>query len=585
MILIATKQTALAQRLAADLKQRGATVKIVAPADASLLGHCYDPNITAVVIDEDANNIPREAIHDLFNGLGRRTSVIVLRDRAMLEAQEGEAFSDHVTLIASDQYDEILSTASFFSTGQVEGMKARCKSIPYYNPQIPVSLLKSFGGLGILTIDASGFNKISVEYGSDVYNIMRQVLHDVLFSLWGGNGCLRESDIICRRSATSNSYLVFMSRSRETGALPYPGALEKVADRLSHALNNAMWKELFMSADKRRIPSCVQTIPLLGVGFFGVLNNPCIEIHEIIDGGIESSKQMAQAQLKRNRERQREMMQTLIQAEDLLTPHYQGVFYLQKITKEMVQDAAREKSISHFGQHIFGFESLIRVNQDIIRQHNNFDSGIDSSYLRPDVLFSLAKSSNVALELDQACMRHAARFAKQLPGTLMVNILPRNLYYIDRLKLHFDGVSRIMFEVSESEAINNLELMMKSRDHLETHAMGIAADDFGKGYSSLERIIKIKPDVIKFDRGMIQDIDKDPVKQAYVLGLVTAAKILNTTILAEGVENWAEAQVLKEMGIELIQGFLFHRPEAATTIVKQLETSKAVGRRIRNNVA
>jgi len=157
----------------------------------------------------------------------------------------------------------------------------------------------------------------------------------------------------------------------------------------------------------------------------------------------------------------------------------------------------------------------------------------------------------------------------------MVNILPRNLYYIDRLKVHFSKVLRIMFEVSESEAINNLELMMKSRDHLEKHAMGIAADDFGKGYSSLERIIKIKPDVIKFDRGMIQEIDKDPVKQAYVRGLVTAAKILNTTILAEGVETWNEAQVLKDMGIELIQGFLFHRPQAAKSIFTQLGISEA----------
>jgi EAL domain-containing protein (putative c-di-GMP-specific phosphodiesterase class I) len=132
-----------------------------------------------------------------------------------------------------------------------------------------------------------------------------------------------------------------------------------------------------------------------------------------------------------------------------------------------------------------------------------------------------------------------------------------------------------MFEVSESEAINNLDLMLKSRDHLERHNMGIAADDFGKGYSSLERIIKIRPDVIKFDRGMIQEIDKDPVKQAYVRGLVTAAKILNTTILAEGVETWEEAAVLKEMGIELIQGFLLHRPMAAKIIKDQLGIKEA----------
>ncbi|MCX6129735.1 MAG: EAL domain-containing protein [Proteobacteria bacterium] len=400
---------------------------------------------------------------------------------------------------------------------------------------------------------------------------MKSILHDVLFTLWGQNGCIRESDVLCRRSATSNTYLIFMNRSRETGGLPYPGALEKVADRLSNAINNAMWQELFAPRSQRRVPDCVQSIPLLGVGFFGVLNNPCIDVHATIDNGLDSSKQMAQAQLKRGRERQRELMQTLIQSEDLLTAHYQAVFYLQNLDHESVKKAAETKSIGPLKQHLFGFESLIRVNQEAVASHNSFDSGIDSKYLRPDVLFALAKYTNIALELDQACMRHAAKSAMQLPGTLMVNILPRNIYYIDRLKLIFDKLPSCMFEVSESEAINNLDLMLKSRDHLERHGMGIAADDFGNGYSSLDRIIKIRPDVIKFDRGMIMEIDKDPVKQAYVQGLVTAAKILNTTILAEGVETWEEAQILKGMGIELIQGFLLHRPMTKKMILEQLD--------------
>ncbi len=595
MILIALKNVELTKRLQKDLAERKAKVKLVSFSEPGFLLTCYNPDVTAIVTDEEAPGIPHEANLDIFNSLGRRVSVIVVRDQREGEEEnnirETDSFTEHVTVLYKDQYDDILSTASFFSGVPAEGIRARVTSIPFYNPQIPITMLRHFGGLGILTIDASGFNKISVDFGIDVYNKMKRVLHDVLYGLWGANGCIRESDVLCRRSTTSSSYLIFMNRSRETGALPYPGALERVADRLSSAINNAMWHELFAPRGKSRIPECVQTIPLLGVGFFGVLNNPCIDIHEILDTGLEASKQMAQAQLKRGRERQRELMQTLIQSEDLLTPHYQAVFYLQKIDEAAVKKAEDDKSITSLSSFIYGFESLIRVNQDGVQLQNNFDTGLDSKYLRPDVLFALAKHTNVALELDQACMRHAARYARLLPGMLMVNILPRNLYYIDRLKSHFEELTNIMFEVSESEAINNLELMMKSRDHLEKHKMGIAADDFGKGYSSLERIIRIKPDVIKFDRGMIQDIDKDPVKQAYVQGLVTAAKILNTTILAEGVETWNEASVLKAMGIELIQGFLLHRPQAAQLILQQLgikdDAPKKIPfqRRPKNNVA
>ena len=129
----------------------------------------------------------------------------------------------------------------------------------------------------------------------------------------------------------------------------------------------------------------------------------------------------------------------------------------------------------------------------------------------------------------------------------------------------------LMFEVSETEAINNFDLMLKVRQSLEQMQMRIATDDFGRGYSGLEQIIKIKPDLIKLDRSLIQDIHCDLPKQAFVSGLVRAAKISKATILAEGVELWDEAIVLQAMGIDLIQGYLLHRPQASMVIEMDLE--------------
>lgn len=573
MILIANKNQALTQKLLADLSARGAKALGVNLDDKNVTAVLYAEGVSTLLVDEAQNAIPSSALIDLVNVLGRRISVIVLRSTENMIA-EGNTYAEYVTLLDVNHYEEIVATAVFCHTGIDEGVRKKLRSVPFYNQQIPVSLLNTYGGLGILTVDASGLNKISVDYGTEVYNAMKLVLHDVMVSLWGGTGCLRERDIVCRKSENSNTYLIFMDRSRETGSLPFPGALEKVADRISQGINNAMWKELFLPMKIRRIPECVQTIPLIGVGYSGVLNNPCIDIHEIVEGGLEASKTMALAQIKRGRDRQRELMHTLIQADDLLIPHFQGVFQLQAIDKAMVDEAKKTKSIKGLTHALYGFESLIRVNQAGIKEYT-FEAGIDSQYLRPDVLFAIAKSTNVALELDQVCMKHAGVAARDLPGVLMVNILPRNLYHINLLLGLFEESSKVMFEVSESEAINNVDLMLQSRNFLESKQMGIAADDFGKGYSSLDRIIKIRPDIIKFDRGMIQDIHLDRVKQAYVQGLVTAAKILNTTILAEGVESWEEAQVLKDMGIELIQGFLFHRPEALQIVKDQLPSLDA----------
>jgi len=310
-----------------------------------------------------------------------------------------------------------------------------------------------------------------------------------------------------------------------------------------------------------------------------VMNNTCIDPHEILEAGLEASRQVAQAQLRRVKDRQRELMQTLIQSQDLIYPQFQAVFHLQPITREHLRACRASSSIEPIKDFLYGFESLIRVDKAAVDKSlsDNGALDIDPKFLRPDVLFSIAKSSKVALELDQACLKVAASYSRDLPGVLMVNILPRNLYHINRFDSFLAGRKGIIFEVSESEAISNFDLMMFSREALEKKSMGVAADDFGRGYASLERIIKIRPNIIKFDRSIIQDIHEDPVKQAYVKGLVEGGKILKTLILAEGVEKWEELVVLQEMGIELIQGFLLHKPQNVEKILEQVGQVKLGG--------
>ena len=109
------------------------------------------------------------------------------------------------------------------------------------------------------------------------------------------------------------------------------------------------------------------------------------------------------------------------------------------------------------------------------------------------------------------------------------------------------------------------------RKHLAKLNFGIAADDFGKGYASLDRVLKIEPDIIKLDRSLVQDIDQDEPKRAFVRGLIEATKISKSKILAEGVETWAEFEVLTSMGVDLVQGFLLHRPQSMDEIKKTMD--------------
>jgi EAL domain-containing protein (putative c-di-GMP-specific phosphodiesterase class I) len=94
----------------------------------------------------------------------------------------------------------------------------------------------------------------------------------------------------------------------------------------------------------------------------------------------------------------------------------------------------------------------------------------------------------------------------------------------------------------------------------------IAVDDTGAGYASLNTISEIMPDVIKIDRSVIQNIDKNSVKESMLKGLLLVAKEAGSTVIAEGIENEHEASVLSRNKVELAQGYFYARPGLLKTV-------------------
>ena len=558
----------LVQQLAELLTLHGVALRHCDTEDLTQgLSQLYDRSTSAVVIDPECIHIPQSAWIDMITSLGRRIPVVVI-GRSAGEHPRIRQSGSSLTWLDSPSAEEILSVLDSCGAVGLDFRRVHREVIPIYNPQVPIHMLQNSGALSILVIDASSFRKIAIEYGSDVYHRVQECFNQILYDQWGTAGCFRSTDVLARRTVQSNSYYIFLEQSRTAQSIPAPGVLEKLADRLAIRIQNSFWKEIFVERTHRMMPDCIRIVPDISIGFGTAIYNPCVDPMEVIEQLLETSVDESRVQAKRMRDRQRELMQSLIQTPGLLEPHYQGVFDLQKLTKDLVDDTHQKRSLSPIKGLLFGFESLIRVKNDAIDAIYDISGPVylESRYLRPDVLFALSHSAKVGLELDQACLQQAIKHSGQLPGVLLLNILPRNLYNIDRLRPIFKGRTNLMFEVSESEAISNLELMLKVRESLSKSNMLIAADDFGKGYNGLEQIIRIKPDLIKLDRSLIQDIHQDLPKQAFVHGLVRAAQIAQSSVLAEGVELWEEAEVLKQMGINLIQGFLLHRPQPAAVI-------------------
>ncbi|MEN9646473.1 MAG: hypothetical protein RL238_3142, partial [Actinomycetota bacterium] len=176
---------------------------------------------------------------------------------------------------------------------------------------------------------------------------------------------------------------------------------------------------------------------------------------------------------------------------------------------------------------------------------------------RPDVRFEMAHSVGLGSELEAACARAALRDARSLPDHvwLSVNFSPTSIVEgvaADELR----GETRsIILEITEHNEIENYAAVRHAID-----ACGnvlVAVDDAGAGFASLRHILELQPDIIKLDLALVRDIDVDPARQALAAGLRHFAALTGTSLIAEGVETEAEAAAIRQLGVELAQGFLF----------------------------
>lgn len=173
-------------------------------------------------------------------------------------------------------------------------------------------------------------------------------------------------------------------------------------------------------------------------------------------------------------------------------------------------------------------------------------------------------------QFDQACRVKAVTLAKQLgiACRLNINFLPNAVYEPAACiqttikaadKVGFP-VENIVFEFLESEEIKDREHLKRIVKDYQARGMTTAIDDFGAGFAGLGLLAEYQPDFLKLDMLLIRDVDIDETKYIILKGMIEVAHALNIRIIAEGVETRGEMEVLKDMGVELIQGYYFAKP-------------------------
>ena len=122
----------------------------------------------------------------------------------------------------------------------------------------------------------------------------------------------------------------------------------------------------------------------------------------------------------------------------------------------------------------------------------------------------------------------------------------------------------LCFEITETEAIVNLQSAGEFMQALHRLGCRFALDDFGSGFASFTYLRQLPFDTIKIDGVFVRDMDADLVHGGMVRSMVEMVRLLNKPVVAECVETESVAALLRELGVDWAQGFLFHHPEPLT---------------------
>jgi EAL domain-containing protein (putative c-di-GMP-specific phosphodiesterase class I) len=179
----------------------------------------------------------------------------------------------------------------------------------------------------------------------------------------------------------------------------------------------------------------------------------------------------------------------------------------------------------------------------------------------PDVCFAEAHSVGLGHELELIALSRAAEHLTAVEGYVAMNISPATLLLpefaalMERLPLE-----RVLLELSEHDPVEDYTALAEALAPFRARGMRLAIDDVGAGFSSLRHIVVTAPDVLKMDRSIVSGVDTDPVLTRLVSSLVEFGHGGGATVVAEGVETAAEAEVLRGLGVDLGQGWFFGRP-------------------------
>jgi EAL domain-containing protein (putative c-di-GMP-specific phosphodiesterase class I)/GGDEF domain-containing protein len=398
--------------------------------------------------------------------------------------------------------------------------------VPYRDRlQEIVQILEVQSSLGLLFIDASDLSRVEHDYGTAAYQTVLRQASQIIVDFQGTE--FRSTDILSTNDRGGDAFLIFLS-PRRYGTVVRLADLESRARRIEQSLN-------------RRLAGLASPFlrgrPTVAVGYAVVPANRLVMPERLVARLVEDASDCARLQRTVGRFERRSRLLEILLNEQVST-----------VFQPLMRLADRT---------VIGYEALTR-------------GPTDTAFQSPLALFESAAEADLVFELDRLCRLRALMSVQGIGNQhkLFVNVVPSAMYdpefrgrrlveFLDRLGL---APGQIVFEITETYAIENYALFSEAIQDFTEVGFGFAVDDLGTGHSGLEKIANLSPRYLKFDMTLVRDIDASYVRREMIRALKGFADKIDSTIIAEGIEREEELQALLELGIEYGQGYLLGRP-------------------------
>lgn len=231
-------------------------------------------------------------------------------------------------------------------------------------------------------------------------------------------------------------------------------------------------------------------------------------------------------------------------------------------------DKLLDRSLAPGGLHAV-YQPIVRLEDLRVVAHEGL-MRVSGSSASPLVILDAARRLDRLGELETAAARVVvARYDYASPDEhLLINVsthailqdASRPQALIDTLSESGVDLRRFVIELTERDIVENVSRLGEAIGFLRARGVRLALDDFGMGHSNFELWHELSPEFVKLDRYLIDGISRSPGRLSIVKALVQVADDLGTDLIAEGIEQHSDLEVVKDLGVRFGQGYLLGRP-------------------------